>query len=59
MKTSMKNKLTGAFHETKGEIKEIAGKIANEPDLEVAGEVEKNAGKLQIKVGRTKTPAGK
>lgn len=59
MKTSVKNKVDGAFHEAKGKIKEIAGRIANQPDLEVAGEVEKNAGKLEVKVGQIKTVLGK
>jgi uncharacterized protein YjbJ (UPF0337 family) len=59
VKSRVKDQVTGAFHEAKGMIKEIAGKIANQPDLEVAGETEKNAGKLQVKGGRTKKTSGK
>ena len=59
MKPSAKDKLQGTFHEAKGKIKEVAGVIANEPDLEVAGAVEKNAGKLQVKVGQVKAVLGK
>lgn len=59
MKSGAKDKVTGAFHEAKGKLKEIAGKVTNQPDLEVAGETEKNAGKLQVKVGQVKQVFGK
>ena len=59
MKTSAKDKVEGAFHEARGKLKEVAGKLTNQPDLEVAGETEKNVGKLQIKLGQIKTVFGK
>jgi len=59
MKSSAKDKVQGTFHEAKGKIKEVAGILANEPDLETAGAVEKNAGKVQVKVGQIKKVLGK
>ena len=59
MQPSAKDKVQGAFHEAKGKIKEIAGILANEPDLELAGAAEKNIGKLQMKLARIKAVLGK
>ena len=51
MKTSTEDKIKGSCHEVKGAIKEEAGKVTNNPKLEDKGKVEKNAGKVQHKVG--------
>jgi len=59
MQSSAKDKVQGAFHEAKGKIREIAGILANEPDLELAGAAEKNIGKLQMKLARIKAVLGK
>ena len=36
----------------KGKIKEVAGKLSENPELEDEGKVEKIAGKVQKKVGQ-------
>jgi len=52
MKTSTKDQAQGAFHELKGKVKEIAGKLSDNPKLEGEGLGEKIAGKVQRKVGQ-------
>ena len=59
MKSSMKDKVKGTFHEAKGKIKEMAGKITDNPKLEAKGKVEKIAGKAQGKLGQVKKVLGK
>jgi uncharacterized protein YjbJ (UPF0337 family) len=59
MKSGANDKVQGAFHEAKGKIKEVVGKVTNQPDLELAGACEKKAGKLQITKGKIKTALGK
>lgn len=54
MKSSTQDKAEGKIHRVKGEIKEIAGKLSENPDLEAEGKVEKIAGKVQEKVGQIK-----
>jgi len=43
----------------KGELKEIAGKVSNKPELEGEGKDEKIAGKVQEKIGQVKKVLGK
>lgn len=52
MNQSTKDQAEGKFHEVKGAVKEKAGQVANNPDLEAAGKDEKIAGKVQGKVGQ-------
>ena len=59
MKSSMKDKVKGKFHEAKGKAKEMAGKIADNPKLEAKGKAEKTAGKVQQKVSQVKKVLGK
>ena len=59
MKTGTKDKVVGSFHEAKGKIKEVTGKVTGKGDLEVAGNNEKVSGKIQKKVGQVKTVLGK
>jgi uncharacterized protein YjbJ (UPF0337 family) len=59
MKSSIRDKAEGAFHEAKGKVKEMAGKAADDPNLEAKGKAEKIAGKVQGKVGRVKKFLGK
>jgi len=59
MKHSTKTKAEGKFHEVKGNLKEIAGKLGNDPELEAEGEVEKIAGKVQGNIGRVEKVIGK
>ena len=59
MKSSIRGKTEGTFHEAKGKVKEMAGKITDNPQLEAKGKVEKIAGKVQEKVGQVKKVLGK
>ena len=59
MKTSIRDKAEGAFHEAKGKVKEVAGKLSDNPKLEAEGTVEKMAGKAQEKLGEVKKVMGK
>jgi uncharacterized protein YjbJ (UPF0337 family) len=59
MKSSIRDVTEGAFHELKGTVKEIAGKLSDNPKLQVAGTAEKIAGKFQEKVGQVKKVLGK
>jgi uncharacterized protein YjbJ (UPF0337 family) len=54
MKSSMKDKAEGLFHEAKGKVKEVAGKITDNPKLAAEGTAEKIAGKAQEKIGQVK-----
>jgi uncharacterized protein YjbJ (UPF0337 family) len=59
MKSSMNDKVKGAFHEAKGKAKEMAGKITDNPKLEAKGKAEKITGKAQEKLGQIKKVMGK
>ena len=59
MKSSLKDKAEGTFHELKGKAKEIAGKVTDNPKLEAEGTGEKIAGKVQEKIGQVKKVFGK
>jgi uncharacterized protein YjbJ (UPF0337 family) len=59
MKTSTKDQVEGTFHELKGRVKEVAGKLSDNPKLEAEGTGEKIAGKVQEKVGQVKKVLGK
>ena len=52
MKTSTKDQAKGTFHEIKGNVKEVAGKISGNPNLEGEGLGEKIAGMVQKKTGQ-------
>jgi len=52
MKSSTKDQVEGKFHELKGKVKEVAGKLSDNPKLEGEGIGEKIAGKVQEKIGQ-------
>jgi uncharacterized protein YjbJ (UPF0337 family) len=52
MKESTTDQAKGAFHEAKGKIREKAGQMTNNPNLEAEGLDEKMGGKIQKKVGQ-------
>jgi uncharacterized protein YjbJ (UPF0337 family) len=52
MKPSTKDQAEGKFHEVKGKVKEKAGHLTNNPDLEAKGTAERLAGKVQDKIGQ-------
>jgi uncharacterized protein YjbJ (UPF0337 family) len=58
MKPSTQDRTEGKIHEVKGKVKEKLGKATNDPDLEVSGEAEKNAGKVQKWIGRAEKAVG-
>ena len=58
MKSSKQDKAESMFHEVKGKVKEVAGKLSNDPNLEAEGTGEKIAGKVQEKVGQVKKVLG-
>jgi uncharacterized protein YjbJ (UPF0337 family) len=51
--------LEGTFHEVKGQAKEVAGKVSDNPKLEAEGTGEKMDGKIQEKIGEIKKVLGK
>ena len=59
MKSSTKDQAEGMFHKVKGNLKEIAGKLSDNPKLEAEGTDEKIAGKVQEKIGQVKKVLGK
>ncbi|MHB8894908.1 MAG: CsbD family protein [Candidatus Geothermincolia bacterium] len=58
MKGSTKDQAEGTFHQAKGKVKEMVGKITDNPKLEAKGSAEKVAGKVQEKVGQVKKVLG-
>ena len=59
MKSSIRDKVEGKFHEAKGKVKEVAGKMTDNTELEAKGKAEKLAGKAQGKIGQVKKVLGK
>jgi uncharacterized protein YjbJ (UPF0337 family) len=51
MKPSTKDEVAGKVHEVKGKIKERAGQLTSNPDLESECHDEKVGGKVQKKIG--------
>jgi uncharacterized protein YjbJ (UPF0337 family) len=49
-----KDQLKGRTEETKGTIKEATGKLVGDETLEAKGNIQKNLGKVQEKVGGVK-----
>jgi len=59
MKSSIRDRAEGTFHEVKGKVKEVSGKLSDNPELEAEGTNEKIAGKVQEKIGQVKKVLGK
>ena len=59
MKSSTRDEAEGKLHQVKGKIKEIAGKVILNPDLEAEGKKENKTGKVQEKIGEIKKVGGK
>jgi uncharacterized protein YjbJ (UPF0337 family) len=57
-KLSTDDKTTGKLHEVKGAIKEQAGKLTQNPDLEANGRTEKIGGKVQNTIGKVEKAIG-
>ena len=58
MKSSIRDKAEGTFHEVKGKVKEVSGKLSDNTELEAKGKAEKIAGKVQQKIGEVKKVLG-
>jgi uncharacterized protein YjbJ (UPF0337 family) len=52
MNPSTKDEIESSVHELKGKAKETAGKVTNRPHLQAEGNAEKNAGKVEKKIGQ-------
>jgi uncharacterized protein YjbJ (UPF0337 family) len=52
MKDSTKDQVQGKVHEVKGKLKEKAGILTNDPNLQAEGQDEKLGGKIQKKIGQ-------
>jgi uncharacterized protein YjbJ (UPF0337 family) len=59
LKPGTQDQVEGKLHDVKGKVKEEAGKLINDPDLEADGEAEEIAGKIQNKIGQMKKVFGK
>jgi uncharacterized protein YjbJ (UPF0337 family) len=49
---STNDQIKGKLHELKGKVREKAGQVTNDPNLEAEGQAEKVAGKVRKKVGQ-------
>jgi uncharacterized protein YjbJ (UPF0337 family) len=58
MADSAKDKVEGALHQAKGKVKEVAGKLTDNPKLRVEGVIEKIEGQAQEKVGKVEKALG-
>jgi uncharacterized protein YjbJ (UPF0337 family) len=54
MNSSTEDKAEGMTKEAVGKVKEKAGQVVGNPDLETRGTVEKTEGKVQQKIGDVK-----
>lgn len=59
MKSSTKDQAEGTFHHMEGTIKEIAGKLSDNKELEAEGADEKITGTVQEKISQVKAVLGK
>ena len=59
MKSSTKDNIGGKMHQVKGKIKETAGKVVGNRNLEGEGKDEKLGGKIQEKIGQVEKIVGK
>jgi uncharacterized protein YjbJ (UPF0337 family) len=59
MKSGTKDQAEGTFHQIKGKVKEVAGALSNNSELEAEGTGEKIAGEVQEKIGQVKKVFGK
>ena len=59
MKSSTRDEAEGKLHQVKGKIKEIAGKVSMNLDLEDEGKDELFVGKAQEKIGQVEKVLGK
>jgi uncharacterized protein YjbJ (UPF0337 family) len=58
VKESTKDRVAGKAHEVKGKVKETAGRMTHDQDLEDDGTMEKVGGKVRNAVGKVEKAAG-
>jgi uncharacterized protein YjbJ (UPF0337 family) len=58
-KLSAEDQTKGKFREVKGVIRQKAGEVTGNPNLEADGRAEKNAGKVQNVAGKIERAVGK
>lgn len=59
MKSGNRDKVEGALHVAKGSLKVVAGKLTDNPKMQLKGTAEKVVGKVQQKIGEVKKVLGK
>ena len=59
VKPSTRDEIKSKFHNLKGKVKEKAGQLTSDPDLEAEGQAEMKAGRTQRKIGQVKRFLGK
>jgi uncharacterized protein YjbJ (UPF0337 family) len=59
MNSSTTDQVKGKLHEVAGAVKEKAGQLTNNPNLEAEGQAEKVAGTVQKKIGQLEKVFGK
>ena len=52
MKQGTKDRIEGELHKVTGTVKQAAGQVTGNPDLEAEGKTENLVGKIQKTVGR-------
>jgi uncharacterized protein YjbJ (UPF0337 family) len=58
LKPSTKDQAEGKLHEVVGKIKQEIAQVTTDPDLEISGNAEKQAGKVQQIVARVEKAVG-
>ena len=58
MKPSTQDETAGKLHELKGAVRQKAGEVTKNPNLEADGMAEKNAGKVQNVIGKIEKAVG-
>lgn len=53
-----RDELEGKFDQAKGDVKEAAGRVLNNPDLEAEGEADQAGGSVQEGFGRARRKVG-
>ena len=59
MKSGIRDKAEGKWHQVKGKVKETAGDLSDDPNLKAEGKKEGRTGEVQEKIGEIKKVVGK
>jgi len=51
--------MEGKLHQMRGKVKQVAGKLSDNPKLEAQGAAERMSGKFKEKIGQVKKVFGK